>query len=173
MANGILCRGPTQATLNPPSPPNSGPPARGNHSVAAAVYKPLPHTKTRQRVVTTAQKAQADILLHCASTTRYRGGTPRRRGAMRKTSELHSAAQATGHGLTATSMPTRGALASTEWADRHIRARCAAPAGWRRRLCARPCCVYFFPAAREGKSAVYMFCPAPGFRNTPESQCGP
>jgi hypothetical protein len=35
-ANGILCRGPTQATLNPPSPPNSGPPAaRGGHSAAA------------------------------------------------------------------------------------------------------------------------------------------
>jgi hypothetical protein len=42
----------------------------------------------RQRVVVTAQKAQADVLLQPTPplrTTRYRGGTPLRRGAMRKT----------------------------------------------------------------------------------------
>jgi hypothetical protein len=34
------------------------------------------------------------------------------------------------------------ALLSTAWAARRIRAGCAAPSGWRRRICARPCCVY-------------------------------
>jgi hypothetical protein len=43
-------------------------------------------------------------------------------------------------GLTATSMRTT-ALLSTAWAARPIRAGRAASSGWRRRLCARPCCV--------------------------------
>jgi hypothetical protein len=33
------------------------------------------------------------------------------------------------------------ALLSTAWAARLIRAGRAAQSGWRRRLCARPCCV--------------------------------
>jgi hypothetical protein len=40
----------------------------------------------RQRVVMTAQKAQADVLLHRLHYALYRGGTPWRRGATRKTS---------------------------------------------------------------------------------------
>jgi hypothetical protein len=63
-----------------------------------------------------------------AFTTRYRGGTPRRRGAMRKTSSTAHAAQAKGRGRTATSMRTT-TLASTEWAARPTRAGRAAPGG--------------------------------------------
>jgi hypothetical protein len=67
------------------------------------------------------------------------GGTPWRRGAMRKTSSTVQLRQ--GRGLTATSAMRTTALAPTEWAARPIRAGRAAPAGWRRRLYARPCCV--------------------------------
>jgi hypothetical protein len=70
-----------------------------------------------------------------ASTTRYRGGTPLRRGSMRKTSSTAQPGQGRGL-LTATSMWT-AALASAEWAARPIapaRAGCAVPAGWRRWL---------------------------------------
>jgi hypothetical protein len=45
-----------------------------------------------------------------------------------------------GRGLTATSMRTTAWL-STAWAARLIRAGRAAQSGWRRRMCARPCCV--------------------------------
>jgi hypothetical protein len=80
----------------------------------------------RQRVVMTAQKAQADVLLHHLFTTHYRGGTPRRRSAMRKASSTAQPRQ--GRGRTAASMRTT-ALGSTEWAARPIRAGRAAPAG--------------------------------------------
>jgi hypothetical protein len=46
-------------------------------------------------------------------------------------------------GLAATSMRTT-ALLSTAWAARHTRAGRAARSGWRRRLCARPCCCAHF-----------------------------
>jgi hypothetical protein len=59
----------------------------------------------RQRLVMTAQKAQADVLLH-------RGGAPRRRGATRKTRS--TAQPRKGRGLVATSMRTT-ALLSTAW----------------------------------------------------------
>jgi hypothetical protein len=89
----------------------------------------------RQRVVMTAQKAQADVLLH-----RLHYALPgwyaaaERRDAQ---DEFHSAAQARGRGRTATSMRTT-ALLSTAWAARLIKAGRAAPSGWRRRLYARP-----------------------------------
>jgi hypothetical protein len=92
----------------------------------------------RQRVVMTAQKAQADVLLHRLHYALPGGGTPRRRGATRKTSSTAQPRQ--GRGLTATSMRTT-ALLSTAWAARLIRAGRAAQSGWRRRMCARPCCV--------------------------------
>jgi hypothetical protein len=87
----------------------------------------------RQRVVMTAQKAQADVLLH-----RLHYALPgwdaaaERRDAQ---GEFHSAAQ--GRGLTATSMRTT-ALLPTAWAARLVRAGRAAQSGWRRRMCARP-----------------------------------
>jgi hypothetical protein len=92
----------------------------------------------RQRVVMTAQKAQADVLLH-----RLHYALPgwdaaaERRDAQ---DELHSAAQRQGRGLTATLMRTT-ALLSTAWPARRIRAGRAAQSGWRRRVFARPCCV--------------------------------
>jgi hypothetical protein len=91
-------------------------------------------------VVMTAQKAQADVLIHRLHYlgTHYRGGTPRRRGATRKASSAAQPRQ--GRGLTATSMRTT-ALLSTAWAARRIRPGRGASSGWRRRLCARPCCV--------------------------------
>jgi hypothetical protein len=76
---------------------------------------------------------------YTACTTHYRGGTPRRRGATRKTSSTAQPRQ--GRELTATSMRTT-ALLSTAWAARRIRAGRAAQPGWRRRMCcARPCWV--------------------------------
>jgi hypothetical protein len=87
----------------------------------------------------TAQKAQADVLLHRLHYALLPGwdAAAERRDAQ---DELHSAAQAKGRGLTATSMRTT-ALLSTAWAARLIRAGRAAQSGRRRRLCARPCCV--------------------------------
>jgi hypothetical protein len=73
---------------------------------------------------------------YTAFTTHYRGETPRRRGATRKTSSAAQPRQ--GRGLTVTSMRTT-ALLSTAWAARRIRAGRAASSGWRRRLYARPC----------------------------------
>jgi hypothetical protein len=85
----------------------------------------------RQRVVVTAQKAQADVLLHRLHYALPRGGTPRRRGALGKASSGKASSTAQprqGHGRTATSMRTT-ALASTEWAARPIRAGRAVSAG--------------------------------------------
>jgi hypothetical protein len=98
----------------------------------------------RQRVVMTAQKAQADVLLH-----RHHYALPgwdaaaERRDAQ---DELHSAAQArawAGGDFDA----DHTALLSTAWAARPIRAGREASSGWRRRLCARPCCVGLKPLA--------------------------
>jgi hypothetical protein len=68
----------------------------------------------------TAQKAQAEVLLaSTAFTTRYRGGTPRRRGAMRKTSSTAQPRQ--GRGLTATSMRTTALASAARRLDgRHL-----------------------------------------------------
>jgi hypothetical protein len=92
----------------------------------------------RQRVVMTAQKAQADVLLH---RLHYAlpgwGAAAERRDAQ---DEFHSAAQATGRGLTATSMRTP-ALLPTAWAARRIRAGRAAQSGWRRRMCVPLLCI--------------------------------
>jgi hypothetical protein len=56
----------------------------------------------RQRVVMTAQTRHRRMCSCTAFTTHYRGGTPRRRGATRKTSSTAQPRQ--GRGLTATSM---------------------------------------------------------------------
>jgi hypothetical protein len=74
---------------------------------------------------------------YTAFTTHYRGETPRRRGATRRTSSTAQPRQ--GRGLTATSVRT-SALLSTAWAAQLIRAARAAPSGRGRGLCARPCC---------------------------------
>jgi hypothetical protein len=92
----------------------------------------------RQRVVMAAQKAQADVLLHRLHYALPGWYAKRWRSATRKTSS--TAQPRKGRGLTATSMWTT-ALLPTAWAARRIRAGRAASLGWRRRLCARPCCV--------------------------------
>jgi hypothetical protein len=85
----------------------------------------------RQRVVMSAQKAQADVLLHRLHDALLGWDTAEeRRGAQ---CEFRAAQPSQGRGLTATSMRT-AALASTESAARPIRAGCAFPAGRRRRL---------------------------------------
>jgi hypothetical protein len=86
------------------------------------------------------QNAQADVLLrrlHCA--------LPRRRGTDAQ-DELHSAAQERRKAM------RTAALASMEWAARPTSTGCAVPAGWRRRLCAPPCCGYFSANTFEFKS---------------------
>jgi hypothetical protein len=103
----------------------------------------------RQRVVMTAQKAQADVLLHrlhyALRTGVGRRVAPRWRGSTRKASSTAQPRQG-GRGLTATSMRTTAllhtrALLSTAWAARLIRAGRAASEGSGRRLCTLPCCV--------------------------------
>jgi hypothetical protein len=94
----------------------------------------------RQRVVITAQKAQADVLLH-----RLHYALPGWDAAAERhdaQDEFHCAAQARAwadgdfdadHAWLC--------FRSTAWAARRIRAGRAAQSGWRRRMCARPCCV--------------------------------
>jgi hypothetical protein len=77
-------------------------------------------------------------LLRGSSAVIKHSWTPRRRGTSRKPSATAQPRQ--GRGLTATSMRTT-ALLSTTWAARLIRAGRAAQSGWRRRMCARHCCV--------------------------------
>jgi hypothetical protein len=93
----------------------------------------------RQRVVMAAQKAQADVLLH-----RLHYALPGWDAAFERRDaqdEFHSAAQARAwadgdfdadHGL---------AFDGVGRPARIVRAGRAAQSGWRRRMCARPCCV--------------------------------
>jgi hypothetical protein len=117
----------------------------------------------RQRVVMAVQKAQAGRWI-CSSTAlltthAYRGGTPRRRGAMRKASSTAQPRQ--GRGLTATSMRTT-ALGSTEWAARPIRAGRAAPEGLRRRRAVRAPLLCMSPPPRSVNHRLVFFAMATG-----------
>jgi hypothetical protein len=93
----------------------------------------------RQRMlVMAAQKAQADVLVR-----RLHYALPGWDAAAERRDtqdEFHSAAQARAW-ADGDFDADHGFLLSTAWATRLIRAGRAARSGWRRRLCARPCCV--------------------------------
>jgi hypothetical protein len=91
----------------------------------------------RQRVVMTAQKAQADVLLHRLHYALPGWDAAAERRDAQDERAPQTAQPRQGRGLTATSMRTT-ALLSTAWAARLIRAGGAAQSGWRRRMCARP-----------------------------------
>jgi hypothetical protein len=96
--------------------------------------------RQRQWVVMTAQKAQADVLLH-----RLHYALPgwdaaaERRDAQ---DEFHSAAQARAWADGDFDADHSLGLDGVGRSARPIRAGRAAPGGWRRRLCARFCCVF-------------------------------
>jgi hypothetical protein len=55
---------------------------------------------------------------------------------------------------------------SDEWADRPIRAGRAAPAGWRRRLCARPCAGMGCPFEKRRYMVSCSLSVCPLYRNS-------